>query len=181
MAAQASRLSIEEFHRLYDGAKPAYEYWFGEAIQKPMPTALHGLIRYILAKLLERAGWNPNIEVRLKVVREAEPVPDLIAVRGKYRGSYPTTAPDLCVEILSPGDTLKRALQKAKYYLVWGSKCIWIIDPEKRTAWICSQKLGSEPVWIAPDDVLRAEDTSIELRELFEQVDAAMDVEAGEA
>jgi hypothetical protein len=46
-----------------------------------LPTNLHGLNRFILATLLKQAGWNPNIEVRLKVVREAEPVPNLIAVR----------------------------------------------------------------------------------------------------
>lgn len=93
-----------------------------------------------MTSLLEKAGWNPNIEIRLKVIREAEPVPDLIAVQGKYRGSYPTQAPSLCVEILSPGDTLRRAFEKAKHYLSWGTECVWIIDPEKRTAWMCSRE-----------------------------------------
>jgi hypothetical protein len=31
MAAQLSPLSLEEFHERYDGAKPAYEYWYGTA------------------------------------------------------------------------------------------------------------------------------------------------------
>lgn len=177
MAAQASPLTIEEFHKLYDGAKPAYEYWFGQAIQKPMPTNLHGLIQFILATLLKRAGWNPNIEVRLKVVREAEPVPDLIAIRGKYKGAYPRRAPELCIEILSPGDTLRRALEKAKHYLSWGCECVWIIDPDKRTAWVCSRAEGSEPAWIAPDGALRAAESAIELGEIFGQVDAAMEPE----
>ena len=135
MAAQPLALSIEEFHRLYDGAKPAYEYWFGEAVQKPMPTLLHGIVQFLLAMLLERSGWNTSLEVRLKVASDAEPVPDVIAVRGKFRGSYPTVAPELCVEILSPGDTLPKALERAKSYISWGSGCVWIIDPEKRTAW----------------------------------------------
>jgi Uma2 family endonuclease len=176
MAAQPVPLSVEEFHRLYDGAKPAYEYWFGQAIQKPMPTNVHGLIQFILATLLKKAGWNPNVEIRLKVIREAEPVPDLIAVRGKYKGSYPRQAPELCVEILSPGDRLRRALEKAKYYLSWGSECVWIIDPEQRTAWICSRE-SPEPVWIAPDEVLKFAETEIPLNAVFEEVDRSLERE----
>jgi Uma2 family endonuclease len=76
MAAHPSPLSNEEFHRLYDGAKPAYEYWFDAAVQKPMPTLLHSLVQSILVIVLRKAGWNAAVEVRLKVVREAEPVPD---------------------------------------------------------------------------------------------------------
>jgi Uma2 family endonuclease len=146
MAAQPSPLSLEEFHRLYDGAKPAYEYWYGSAIGKSTPTFLHGFVQYVIMTLLEKAGWNPAPEVRLKVSRDAEPVPDVIAVRGKVKGLCATTAPDLCVEILSPGDTLAKALEKANRYIQWGTKCVWIIDPEKRTAWT----LSPDPQWIAP-------------------------------
>ena len=176
MAARPVPLSVEEFHRLYDGAKPAYEYWFGQAIQKSMPTNLHGLIQFVLATLLKSAGWNPNIEIRLKVIREAEPVPDLIAVRGKYKGSYPTQAPELCVEILSPGDTLRRALDKAKHYLNWGSECVWIIDPEKRTAWMWSSE-APEPVSVTTDGVLRVGETAIALTAIFEEVDKALETD----
>ena len=175
MAAQPSRLSIGEFHRLYDDAKPAYEYWFGEAVQNPVPTILHGIVQFIIATLLERAGWNTSLEVRLKVVPEAEPVPDVIAVQGKFRGPYPTAAPELCVEILSPGDTLRSALDKAGRYISWGSQCVWIIDPEKRTAWTVSRERAPEPDWISPGGVLRIDDTSIELDVLFSEVDRKLD------
>jgi Uma2 family endonuclease len=178
MAAQAIPLTIEEFHKLYGGVKPAYEYWFGEAIQKSMPTILHGIVQLILATLLERAGWNTSIEVRLKIVPDAEPVPDIIAVQGKFRGSYPVEAPELCVEILSPGDTLPKTLEKAKQYLIWGSQCVWIIDPEKRTAWSCSRENNFEPNWISPGGVLRIGSTAIALEVLFSEVDRKLDTTA---
>jgi len=175
MAAQPTALTVEEFHRLYDGAKPAYEYWFGEAVQKPMPTTLHGLVQFLLGMMLRKAGWHVSTEVRLKVVPNAEPVPDLIAIRGKYRGRYPTQAPELCIEILSPSDRLSKALEKAKRYLSWGSQCVWIIDPEKRTAWTCSGEGSSEPAWIGPSGALRAGETTVELQELFSEVDSSLD------
>lgn len=64
--------------------------------------------------LLEKAGWNPASEVRLKIVRDAEPVPDVIAIHGKFKGRYPTEPPELCMEILSPGDTLKKGFGKGQ-------------------------------------------------------------------
>lgn len=177
MAAQPTPLTIEEFHRLYDGAKPAYEYWFGEAIRKPMPTTLHSLVQFVLAILLDKAGWNVALEVRLKVVPDAEPVPDLIAVKGKYKGRYPNKGPELCVEVLSPSDRLSKAFEKAKRYLSWGSQYVWIIDPEKRTAWTCSGEGSSEPLWIGPNGVLRVADTAIPLEELFTEVDRKLEPE----
>lgn len=176
MAAQLSPLSIQEFHQLYDGAKPAYEYWFGEAVQKSMPTTLHGIVQFLIATLLERAGWNTSLEVRLKIVPDAEPVPDVIAVHGKFRGAYPTAAPELCVEILSPRDTLPKALDKAKRYISWGSHCVWIIDPEKRTAWTLSREQRDQPAWIPPGGVLRSDDTELSLELLFSEVDRKLEM-----
>ncbi len=176
MAAQPLPLSLEEFHALYDGAKPAYEYWQGVAIRKSRPDALHGIVQVILALLLEKAGWNTALEVRLKVVPDAEPVPDLIAVCGKFTGKYPVTAPALCIEILSPGDTLAKTLAKAAKYIAWGSQSVWIIDPEKRTAWNVSRKDAGRPSWIAPDGNLRIEDTTIELQHLFAEVDRKLEL-----
>ncbi len=176
MAAQALPLSLEEFHKLYDGAKPAYEYWHGAAVQKSMPTVLHGLVQAIIMMLLESAGWTSASEVRLKVVSDAEPVPDVIAVRGKFKGRYPTSAPELCIEIMSPGDTLAKALEKAKVYISWGSQAVWIIDPEKRTAWTMSQEGTREPAWISPTGILQIGETAIELPTLFAEVDGKLEL-----
>jgi Uma2 family endonuclease len=68
---------------------------------------------------------------------------------------------------------LGRALEKAKYYLSWGSQGVWIIDPQQRTAWVCSR--DAAPVWIPPDGALNIGDTSIPLMAVFQQVDDALD------
>ena len=173
MATHPVLLDTAEFERLYENQKPAYEYWFGHAVQKPRPTTLHGVLQVVIAMLLDQVGWNTAAEVRLKVIREAQPVLDLIAVRGKLKKSYPTTAPELCVEILSPGDTLTRALKKAHAYIEWGSQAVWIIDPDQRTAWTLS-KAGQE--WIPPSGSLIAGETAIDLATLFAEVDKKLDL-----
>jgi Uma2 family endonuclease len=175
MAAQLLPLSLQEFHKRYDGAKPAYEYWYGEAVQKSMPTGLHGLVQFVIMTLLKNAGWNPASEVRLKVSPDAEPVPDVIAVRGKVKAHFPTAAPELCIEIMSPGDTLSRAFEKAKRYILWGSECVWIIDPEKRSAWSLPQG-AAEPAGIASTGTLRIGETEISLPSLFDEVDANVEL-----
>lgn len=177
MATAAAHLSLEEFHRLYDGKKPAYEYWFGEAIRKAMPTNVHGVVQFLIMLMLRNLGWTVASEARLKVIREAEPVPDVIAVHGKLPRRYSTTSPEICIEILSPGDRLERMLWKARHYLDWGSSWVWIIDPEARTAW-CLTKPGETVIeqWIRPDGILTAgADTSISLKGLFEQADNAVE------
>jgi Uma2 family endonuclease len=175
MATQSAPLTLEEFHRLYDGRKPAYEYWFGRAIQKPMPTLLHSLMQAALILLLEKAGWISGPEVRLKASKEAEPVPDLIASRNKFKGRYPIRAPELCIEILSPDQRLKRMIEKAKHYIAWGASDVWIVDPEKRTAW---QMRNDETLtWVSPDGSLTAGETEISLTDLFQEIDRKLETE----
>lgn len=45
----------------------------------------------------------------------------------------PTLAPDLAVEVLSRSNTPAEIDRKLREYFGAGSKCAWVIDPEKRT------------------------------------------------
>lgn len=176
MATQPAWLSLEEFHRqypYYDSDKPYYEYWFGKAIRKPTPDWLHNEVQYILNTMLRQVGWTAGAEVRVKVVKEAEAVPDLIAIHGTPSMGHQMTPPELCVEILSARKDLKQTLWKAHRYLEWGTQFVWIVDPKARTAWhltTIERKVVEER--IPPDGVLTAgPDTSISLTSVFEQVD----------
>lgn len=123
--------------------------------------------------MLRQLGWNAGPEVRLKVVDEAEPIPDIVAIHGKAPPGHQKNPPELCVEILSSGKELKHALWKAHHYLDWGTSFVWIVDPEARIAWRLT-RIQNETVeeWIRPDAALTASsDTSISLPVLFEEVD----------
>ena len=99
MASVPKPLTIEEFHRSYSGKKPHYEFWFGEAIQKPTPTWLHGVLQSILAEFLRRAGYKTGSEVELRIDPDWTPVPDLIATRKKVEQPYPTTPVEVVIEL----------------------------------------------------------------------------------
>ncbi len=168
--ATATHLSLEEFHRLYDGEKPNYEYWFGEAIQKPRATSLHGALQFVLMMFLRTRGWIVAPEVTLKLVADAEPVPDVIASRERLSGPYPTKPVGICIEILSPQDRLKKTIEKGKHYLNWGVPHVWIIEPQSRTAWMMTRE-HPDGIWVHPDGNLVADDTEIALSEIFAEVD----------
>ncbi|MGI8961799.1 MAG: Uma2 family endonuclease [Bryobacteraceae bacterium] len=171
MSAATSPLSLEEFHRLYDGLKPYHEYWFGEAIPKPLATSLHGAVQFVLMLLLRMRGWQALPEVTLKLVPDAEPIPDVVASREKIEQPYPTKPVELCIEVRSPQDSLKKLLKKGKYYLSWGVHSVWIIDPEARTAWTMTPEYP-DGISIPPEGSLTADqDTVVGLPELFAEVD----------
>jgi Uma2 family endonuclease len=173
MAAAPGFLSLEQFERLYQNEKPHFEYWFGGVEQKAMPTSLHGVLQVVLAMLLMRRGWKTASEVRLKISSVAHPVPDVIADRKRIQTPYPTEPFDLCIEILSPSDDLKGTFQKAAHYLDWGIRCVWIIDGERRKAYVMSLE-SPNPIELGVSETLTAgsgAQVSLPLSELFAEVD----------
>src|SRR5205807_9748017 len=47
---------------------------------------------------------------------------------------YPALAPDLAVEVLSPGDRPGEVLAKVADWLSAGTRLVWVLDPEHRLA-----------------------------------------------
>jgi Uma2 family endonuclease len=48
--------------------------------------------------------------------------------------AFPKLSPDLAVEVLSPGDSTRRVLDKVGEYLEAGVRLVWVIDPKRRSA-----------------------------------------------
>ena len=81
MAAVAGKLTLLEFQSQYEHADRSYEYWYGEAVPKGMPTWIHGLLQVIISQLLTEAGYLAGSEVELRIVPDAHPKPDVIGTR----------------------------------------------------------------------------------------------------
>ena len=174
MAAAPDYLSLKQFEQLYQGEKPHYEYWFGEAIQKSMPTSLHGLVQLVLGMLLLQGGWEAASEVRLKVSDVAQPVPDLMASATCLQFPYPDKPFDLCIEILSPSDVLRDVFGQAAYYLDRKIGSVWIVDPERRRCYAISIE-DPRPIESKLSDALTAgfagRSVSIPVNELSAEID----------
>ena len=79
VATGTQLLTLEEFDRLYAHQDTAYEYWFGEAVQKGMPTWLHGLLQLILGDLFYKLGYAAASEIDLRTDPNWQPRPDVTA------------------------------------------------------------------------------------------------------
>jgi len=77
--------------------------------------------------------------------RLPEPVPQ----------GFPDLAPDLVVEVLSPGDRPGEVLAKIADWLSAGTRLVWIVDPERRVARVYRQD-GGETI-VAADGTLDGE------------------------
>jgi Uma2 family endonuclease len=167
MPAVAERkLSVDEFHARYDGEKPYFEYWDGEAVQKAMPTRLHSLIQEILVRLFGAIGFDSGAEITLKLNPAYEPIPDVIAAEGQIRDPYPTEPFEVVVEILSPLDQFSRVLRKCRLYATWGIRQVIVIDPQTRVVWSFENGLPRET-----DVIARRGDRIIVATELWAEVD----------
>lgn len=65
-------------------------------------------------------------------------------------------APDLAVEVVSPGDRPRHVLDKVGEYLEAGTRLVWVIDPKKGKA--VAYRSSTEVRELGPADVLDGED-----------------------
>lgn len=84
--------------------------------------------------------------------------------------AYPELAPDLVVEVLSPGDRTGEVLEKVGAWLRAGARRVWVIDPERRQAQVYRADGGVSI--LGPGDALDGEDVlpgfSLALDQLLE-------------
>jgi Uma2 family endonuclease len=91
------------------------------------------LLGFIRPRKLGRVG----VEVRHRMPTDDanSRLPDISFIAGNRprvtEGSVPQM-PDLAVEIKSPDDSLKALREKAHYYLLNGTRMVWIVEPAKR-------------------------------------------------
>jgi Uma2 family endonuclease len=69
--------------------------------------------------------------------------------------AYWQGAPDLAVEVISPGNTRREIEEKIEEYLAAGVSLVWIVTPKRRTVTV--HRTGAEPVTLNEGDRLDGE------------------------
>ena len=112
-----------------------------------------------------RAGLLFAAETGFTLERDPDTVraPDVAFVRRERLPEpepvgFPAFAPDLAVEVLSPGDRPGEVLAKVGDWLNAGARLVWVIDPERREARVyrgdgTTQTLGEDQA-LDGEDVL---------------------------
>ena len=98
------------------------------------------------------------------------------------RTGYPTLAPDLVVEVLSPDNTDEEIAEKLRNFFAAGTTRAWVIDPLTRTAQ--TYAAPDAPVPVSESGALDAAPAlpgfTVRLAELFAHADEAPDGPDGE-
>lgn len=143
MAVTPQRMSLAEFLKLPE-VKPALELRQGMVTQKVPPSGPHSSIQawfgvqvYNFAEVRELA--QAFTEARL-ILGEDTYVPDVVVYRwdrvpedesGNLPFFFPTP-PDLAVEVMSPGQTLRATLDRCRELIGHGVRVVVLVDPIHR-------------------------------------------------
>ena len=136
------KLTKAEFWAIADAADVTYELIDGVAVAKVSPKYFHAKSTLHLVRILDR--WSDGrgrlgIEWAIDLTDNFTPVPDLIYISfdrltatWEENAACPV-APELAIEIISPGQTFGQMIQKASIYLNHNILRVWIIDPSAQS------------------------------------------------
>jgi len=142
--ATGTLLTLEEFARLPD--EPGkQELSKGEVIIVPPAKALHNKISLRLFRILDAwvadrglgEVWHESgFQLGPQTVRQ----PD-VAVGFGHRAlpedGWLEGAPDIAIEVLSPGNSAEDIELKTSQYFAAGAKSVWIVSPKARQVRVC--------------------------------------------
>jgi Uma2 family endonuclease len=163
--ASGTLISIEEFASLPD--EPGkQELSNGEVIIVPPPHAIHTEICWriteALRDYLKRSGaGRVYSEAGFRLAPHTVRQPD-VAVLSRTpalpEGEWIYGAPDIAIEVLSPGNSAEDIELKISQYLAAGAKLVWIVSPKARQVSIYradgSGTLLREPANLTGESVL---------------------------
>ena len=131
-----------------DGNQCRFELIRGElkvmSLAKPLHGAICSRLHIKIGSFVEEheLGESFGAETGFHVERAPDSVlgPDVsfvsherLAAVENFEKYFPF-APDLAVEVLSPGNTRREMEEKIAMYFAAGSRAVWVFDPKKRTA-----------------------------------------------
>ena len=151
--ATSTQISVEEY--LKTAYRPDVEYVDGELRPKnstleenPLVAWAHGRVQTLISMWFgeheEEWGVLVAVEVRTRISPSIYRLPDVVVVKAEPEGGTITEAPLIVVEVLSPRDTYAETRRRAREYQQMGVEDIWLIDPETRTAQVCTKESWNE-------------------------------------
>jgi Uma2 family endonuclease len=170
--ATATLISEEEY--LATSYEPDAELIDGQLLERNLGEYDHANLQTALATWIRnrRRDWNVRVvvEQRIKVGVKRYRVPD-VCILSRDQPTEPvfTRPPLVCIEILSPEDTLRRLEDRIDDYTAFGVANIWVLDPVKHRAYVCTPGSFKEPedgILAVPGSPVR-----IPLKDLFADLD----------
>lgn len=163
-------VSVEEY--LASHYDPDRDYVDGELVERNVGEYDLARLQMLLAGYLLRGEkkWNIRVLVEQRVqVRTARyRVPDICVIhRSTEIHQILDCPPFLCIEVLSPNDSLESLQEHIDDYLSFGVAFVWVVSPKSRRGWIYT----ADSIREAKDGILRTSNPDIEvpLAEVFDR------------
>jgi len=157
--------------------RPDCDYLEGEVRERNVGERPHALLQGILWGIFNanRRAWGivAAPELRVQVAERRYRIPDVTVMR---RSDPPDAvvqvAPLICVEVLSPFDSLVSMQERVDDYRRMGVEHVWVVDPVGRHAYVASERGFEQPEsgeFTVPGTAIR-----IVLAEVFAELDEMM-------
>jgi Uma2 family endonuclease len=176
MGIQTGLMTVEEFLKLKDPKEGRYELHHGEVVLVPPTKWGHQRIQDLLQMMLKRLVGHKGIvrmEMAFRPAADYEVwVADVGCIRTERAGTvgddeYLMGAPDLVVEVLSPGNTMDEMNDRMAICMENGCSSFWVVDPKRKRVSVTeadvTRHYGPEATFSC--DVIGA---SVPVREIFE-------------
>ncbi len=144
----AALVSVSEY--LKTSYRPDQEMLEGRLVERNVGEYDHSNLRGALIAWMRRRQreWNIRVlpEQRIQVSATRFRVPDVCVIsREQEIEAVFTRPPLLCIEVLSKDDTLRSMQDRVDDYRAFGVPNIWVLDPVKRRAYVCTAGDFREP------------------------------------
>lgn len=123
--------------------RPDVDYIDGELQERNLGELDHSDLQFFFASYINhrRELWavQAKPELRVQVREDRFRVPDICVLSSNApREQIVRTPPVLCMEILSPADTIHRMRECVRDFLNMGVREVWLVDPLSRSVILCS-------------------------------------------
>lgn len=118
---------------------PDREYVDGLIVERNLGEIPHSDVERKLIRILVGPQIESWPEQRVQISPSRFRVPDVCVTLGVPSERIITSPPLICIEILSPEDSLSDLQDRIDDYLAFGVPYIWLIDPLKRLAYTCDR------------------------------------------
>ena len=142
------------------------ELLYGELVMMSPAGAEHGVVAVRFVRFLDEhvedksLGYVFSSETGFRLTDDLVRAPDAAfvaksRVRGRLPKGYFPGAPDLAVEVVSPGDRKREVAEKINTWLAHGTKVVWEADP--KTSNVRVHRVGQRSQKIGSNGAIRAE------------------------
>ena len=155
-------IPVEEYLRTsYD---PDRDFIDGQTLERNVGKKRHSFAQISIGSWLfqRRASLQiePFTEQRLRISARRVRIPDILIMKAPSSDEAVfTTPPYVCIELMSPDDTMSSLQERMDDYMGFGVDNVWVIDPWTERAW----NVTSTGWHAALDGILRTSDARIKM------------------